>query len=277
MFDVGGASVAGADRALDGHWRNAHTLAVHNPVSYKARAVGDHEINGSEPIFTWMPGGRSRSARGAAMMQQQVAVTTLEPNPRRIRLAALEFATGRPVVVHGCGTGDGGIVLSAARVSTAWMAHAIRYSSGLVCVALPAQRCDQLELPPMAPRSEPNPGPVWCVSVDADGGISTGISAADRALAARGLASPAAVPGDFTRPGHLVPVAVGDLPAFGAPSLAEAALALPEVAGEPLAGVYAPLVSPLDPVHMADDEELLEFAASNGLPAVHAAELAAAR
>lgn len=211
------------------------------------------------------------------MVQQVAAVTTLEPDTRRVRLSALEFATGRPVVVHGCGAGDGGIVLSAARLSTSWMAHAIRYSSGFVCVALPAQRCDQLELPPMAPRSGGSGEPVWCVSVDADSGISTGISAADRALAARRLASPAAVPADFTRPGHLVPVAVGEVPAVGSPSLAEAALALPEIAGEPLAGVYAPLVSPLDPVYMASDEELLEFAASNGLPAVDAAELARAR
>ncbi|MGX6449018.1 acyl-CoA dehydrogenase, partial [Patulibacter sp. S7RM1-6] len=47
IFDVGGASATRRALDLDRHWRNARTLASHNPTPYKARAVGDHEINGA--------------------------------------------------------------------------------------------------------------------------------------------------------------------------------------------------------------------------------------
>ncbi|MEB3371409.1 acyl-CoA dehydrogenase family protein [Saccharopolyspora mangrovi] len=55
-FDVGGASIVGRELALDRHWRNARTLAVHNPVLYKARGIGDWAINGTDPIYRWTPG-----------------------------------------------------------------------------------------------------------------------------------------------------------------------------------------------------------------------------
>ncbi len=56
LFDVGGASALQEDRRLDRHWRNARTLASHNPVIFKARAVGDHAINGTAPGFYWTVG-----------------------------------------------------------------------------------------------------------------------------------------------------------------------------------------------------------------------------
>jgi alkylation response protein AidB-like acyl-CoA dehydrogenase len=62
LFDVGGASIVGQELALDRHWRNARTLAVHNPVHYKARAIGDHALNGSPPIYRWTPGTRKGSS-----------------------------------------------------------------------------------------------------------------------------------------------------------------------------------------------------------------------
>lgn len=56
LFDVGGASALQDDLRLDRHWRNARTLASHNPTIYKARAVGDHALNGHEPTFYWSVG-----------------------------------------------------------------------------------------------------------------------------------------------------------------------------------------------------------------------------
>lgn len=57
LFDVGGASALQEDLRLDRHWRNARTLASHNPVIYKNRAVGDHVLNGTPPTFYWSVGG----------------------------------------------------------------------------------------------------------------------------------------------------------------------------------------------------------------------------
>lgn len=56
LFDVGGASALQEDVRLDRHWRNARTLASHNPVIYKARVVGDHALNGIDPTFYWSVG-----------------------------------------------------------------------------------------------------------------------------------------------------------------------------------------------------------------------------
>ncbi|MDQ0570505.1 alkylation response protein AidB-like acyl-CoA dehydrogenase [Variovorax paradoxus] len=56
LFDVGGASALQEDRRLDRHWRNARTLASHNPTIYKARVVGDHALNGTRPTFYWSVG-----------------------------------------------------------------------------------------------------------------------------------------------------------------------------------------------------------------------------
>lgn len=56
LFDVGGASALQEDRRLDRHWRNARALASHNPWIYKARALGDHALNGSQPTFSWSVG-----------------------------------------------------------------------------------------------------------------------------------------------------------------------------------------------------------------------------
>lgn len=59
LFDVGGATAVQEDRRLDRHWRNARTLASHNPVIFKARVVGDHAINGTPPGFYWTVGAAS--------------------------------------------------------------------------------------------------------------------------------------------------------------------------------------------------------------------------
>lgn len=56
LFDIGGASALQEDRRLDRHWRNARTLASHNPTIYKGRVVGDHLLNGARPTFYWAVG-----------------------------------------------------------------------------------------------------------------------------------------------------------------------------------------------------------------------------
>lgn len=59
LFDVGGATALQESRRLDRHWRNARTLASHNPVIYKARVIGDNALNGTRPTFYWGVGTRA--------------------------------------------------------------------------------------------------------------------------------------------------------------------------------------------------------------------------
>ncbi|MGP4016619.1 3,4-dihydroxy-2-butanone-4-phosphate synthase [Saccharopolyspora sp. 5N708] len=194
-----------------------------------------------------------------------------------IDLAAEEIAAGRAAIVYGFAHGDGGIVFAASRASTELTAFTVRHSSGFLCVALPGQRCDALALPPVFPRAGEDPGATVCVAVDASVGVSTGISASDRARTARALAAEDAVPADFTRPGHVVPVAVGDGGVLDHPGLAEAAADLVGFAGGPPVAVFAHLVSPTDATRMATDDELRRFAAAQHIASVGVAEIAAAR
>lgn len=66
LFDVGGASALQEDRRLDRHWRNARTLASHNPVIYKSRVIGEHALNGTRPTFYWAVGTRDTTAPAAS-------------------------------------------------------------------------------------------------------------------------------------------------------------------------------------------------------------------
>ena len=56
FFNALSASATGVGKALDRHWRNARTVSSHNPLIYKARIIGDWEINGTEPPYVWQIG-----------------------------------------------------------------------------------------------------------------------------------------------------------------------------------------------------------------------------
>lgn len=122
-------------------------------------------------------------------------------------LAVKSLSTGCPVVVTGV-RGDhsfGHLVLAAEAANADSVAFLVRHSTGFLSVTMLAEDLDRLHLPPMcATWAKPQAGDV-AVSVDAARGISTGISARDRATTVRTLADPRSVPDDLTRPGHVIP------------------------------------------------------------------------
>lgn len=65
LFNALGASSASSSQALDRHWRNARTVATHNPIVYKARVIGDWEVNGTEPVYVWQIGGSHAAVKPA--------------------------------------------------------------------------------------------------------------------------------------------------------------------------------------------------------------------
>jgi 3,4-dihydroxy 2-butanone 4-phosphate synthase/GTP cyclohydrolase II len=171
-----------------------------------------------------------------------------------------ELAAGRPVVVIGSGGVDGHLVFAGDVADVAVMAFAVRHTSGFLCVALPASRCDELTLPPMWPTNAGRSGMAYTVAVDAGHGISTGISAADRTHTVRLLADRRATVADFNRPGHVM---VAATPGTG--SFADVMVDLVVAAGSSPAAVFGAIVSPVDPTRMANGSELGEFARSHGL------------
>lgn len=187
-----------------------------------------------------------------------------------IERAVTALRTGSPVVVVN-GTDDqvvADVVIAAAHATPHWTAWLVRFTSGLICAALPAWRAEELDLPTMARDDDSNvEAPAFAVAVDAASGIGTGISATDRARTARVLASDSSRPSDLVRPGHVLPVRVAGCGVLKRRGSAEATVDLCDIAGLPPVGLTAAL--------LGEDGELLRepavsvFAQNHRLPVVH--------
>jgi len=101
---------------------------------------------------------------------------------------------------------EGDLIIAAEKITTENMAWFIKHTSGYVCISLPQDRLEALEIPMMVPVNNDKHETAYTITVDYKHGTTTGISAHDRALTARMLASPATKPDDFSRPGHMVPL-----------------------------------------------------------------------
>ncbi|MBY0687123.1 GTP cyclohydrolase II [Microbacterium marinilacus] len=115
---------------------------------------------------------------------------------------------GRPVIVADDEDreNEGDVVLSAQLATPEWVAWAVRWSSGFLCAPMPQDVADRLDLPPMVAVNEDARSTAYTVSVDAAEGVTTGISAADRARTLNVLADPDATPQSLIRPGHVLPL-----------------------------------------------------------------------
>lgn len=101
---------------------------------------------------------------------------------------------------------EGDLVLAAEHVTAEKMAFVIRYTGGVVCLALNNHIADQLNLPPMVEKNTAQRSTAYTVSIDAAEGIQTGISADDRAKTILAAIAPQAKPEDLARPGHVFPL-----------------------------------------------------------------------
>jgi 3,4-dihydroxy 2-butanone 4-phosphate synthase/GTP cyclohydrolase II len=194
----------------------------------------------------------------------------------RIDEALAAIAAGRPVVVvdDEDREDEGDLIVAAELTDAATMAFLVRYTSGFVCVALPAQECERLALPPLHHTNSDGFGIAYRVTVDAAHGVTTGISARDRAATARLLASATTTPADLSRPGHVVPLAACPGGVLERGGHTEAAVDLARLAGLRPAGVLCEIVSSREPGRMARRDELVDFAAEHGLVMISIAALA---
>ncbi|HEX5510120.1 MAG TPA: 3,4-dihydroxy-2-butanone-4-phosphate synthase [Actinomycetales bacterium] len=168
-----------------------------------------------------------------------------------VERALEELAAGRPVVVLDAADreNEGDLIMAAEHMTEAWMAFFVRHGSGYVCVPMSEQRADALSLPLMVPRNEESMGTAFTVTVDARDGVSTGISAADRALTVRLLAGHGTGPQHLVRPGHVAPLRARDGGVLVRPGHTEAAVDLCRLAGLTPVGAIVELVR--------DDGEML--------------------
>ncbi|GAA1599628.1 3,4-dihydroxy-2-butanone-4-phosphate synthase [Leucobacter chromiireducens] len=152
-----------------------------------------------------------------------------------------------------------------------WM---VRYTSGLLCAPMAAERADALGLPAMVERNEDPRGTAYTVTVDARTVATTGISASDRACTVRMLADPVAGPGDLIRPGHILPLRAHPLGTHGRGGHTEAAVDLARMAGLESVGVLAELVD--DVGEMLRLGDVLESSVFAGMAVTTVAEIARA-
>ena len=125
-----------------------------------------------------------------------------------LELALKAFKNGGFVIVtdDALRENEGDIIICASTITTEQMAFMVRYTSGVICVAMEVGRARQLDLPPMVFRNQDSKQTAFTLSVDAKEGLTTGISAQERAATVRKLADPRASEEDFVRPGHIFPL-----------------------------------------------------------------------
>src|SRR3990167_1411845 len=126
---------------------------------------------------------------------------------------------------------EGDLILSAEHVTTEKMAFMIRHTGGVVCLALSNDIADQLNLPPMVAQNTSKRKTPFTVSIEAAAGVTTGISAADRAQTVKAAINPVARPEDLTRPGHVFPLRAQDGGVLWRAGHTEAAVDLCRLAG----------------------------------------------
>lgn len=197
------------------------------------------------------------------------------PGLNTIEEAVRALAAGRPVLAvdNEDRENEGDIIFAAQHATPALMGWTIRYSSGVICVPLSGDRADALALPPMVAVNEDAKGTAYTVSCDAAIGVSTGISATDRALTARVLADPQSGPSSVTRPGHIFPLRAVDGGVRERPGHTEAAVDLCRLAGLEAAAVIAEVV--YDDGEMMRLDGLRAFAAEHGCPLISIEDLVA--
>jgi 3,4-dihydroxy 2-butanone 4-phosphate synthase/GTP cyclohydrolase II len=168
---------------------------------------------------------------------------------------------------------EGDLIMAADLATEERIAFFVRHTSGVICVGLPGERCDELQLPLMVPPAgnTESHGTAFTVSVDLAAGTSTGISAADRARTLRSLADPTVGPVAFNRPGHIFPLRARPGGTLKRAGHTEAAVDLARLAGRAPAGVLCEVV--VDSGEMARVPDLRAFADEHGLLLVSIADL----
>ncbi|HKR67859.1 MAG TPA: bifunctional 3,4-dihydroxy-2-butanone-4-phosphate synthase/GTP cyclohydrolase II [Streptosporangiaceae bacterium] len=203
------------------------------------------------------------------MTGQEVDGVVLDTVERAIE----DIAAGRAVVVvdDADRENEGDIIFAASKATPALLAFTIRHTSGVICVPMPGEELDRLQLPLMTTQNNERMRTAFTVSVDARDGVSTGISAADRARTVRTLVDSATEPYELVRPGHIFPLRYAAGGVLRRPGHTEAAVDLARLAGLTPAGVLAEVVN--DDGSMTRLPGLRSFADEHGLALISIAQL----
>lgn len=178
------------------------------------------------------------------------------------------FADGQMIIVvdHADRENEGDLMLLARKVTTADVAFMVRYTTGILCVAMTRGRARELRLPLMVQENQDAKKTAFTVSVDAKAGLTTGVSAHERANTVRALADLDSLPSDFIRPGHVFPLISHDSGLNVRAGHTEAGVALARLVGAEPMVLLAEIVN--EDGSMASGASLKAFADLHNLPIV---------
>ncbi|MFI6531270.1 bifunctional 3,4-dihydroxy-2-butanone-4-phosphate synthase/GTP cyclohydrolase II [Nonomuraea sp. NPDC050547] len=191
----------------------------------------------------------------------------------QVERAINDIRDGRPVIVVDDENreNEGDIIFAAAKATPELLTFTIRHTSGVICVPMEGKELDRLGLPLMVFQNRERMRTAYTISVDARDGVTTGISAADRAKTIRALADSATEPNELVRPGHIFPLRYHDGGVLMRRGHTEAAVDLARLAGLSPAGVLAEIVN--DDGTMARLPELRAFADEHDLALISIEQL----
>jgi 3,4-dihydroxy 2-butanone 4-phosphate synthase/GTP cyclohydrolase II len=184
-----------------------------------------------------------------------------------------EIAAGRILVVvdDEDRENEGDLTVAAEKITPEIINFMATHGRGLICLALTAERCDHLALPPMTSQNTSTFGTAFCESIDARHGVTTGISAADRARTIATAVDPQCRPGDLARPGHVFPLRARKGGVLVRAGQTEASVDLARLAGLTPAAVICEIMN--EDGAMARVPELERFCVRHKLKMISVAEL----
>ncbi len=166
---------------------------------------------------------------------------------------------------------EGDLFLLASAATTEKIGFMIRYTSGVICVAMTEERSRQLHLPLMVKQNQDTKRTAFTVTVDAKHEITTGISAKERANTIRALADSTSTAEDFIRPGHIFPLVAHEGGLAARRGHTEAIVEMCKLVGENYVGVISELVN--EDGSMMRGEDLIMFASEQNIPILSIAQL----
>ena len=184
-----------------------------------------------------------------------------------------EIRAGRMVVVvdDEDRENEGDLTLAAEKVTPESINFMAKYGRGLVCLAMTEERLDHLRIGPMTAENTSNYGTAFCEAIDARDGVTTGISAYDRARTIQVAIDPATRPADLARPGHIFPLQARIGGVLVRAGQTEASVDLARMAGMIPAGVICEIMR--DDGTMARVPDLIEFCKTHDMKMLTVAEL----
>jgi 3,4-dihydroxy 2-butanone 4-phosphate synthase/GTP cyclohydrolase II len=190
-----------------------------------------------------------------------------------VTAAIEEIRAGRMVVVvdDEDRENEGDLTLAAEKVTPELINFMAKYGRGLVCLAMTEERLDHLRIGPMTAENTSNYGTAFCEAVDAREGVTTGISAYDRARTIKVAIDPATRPADLARPGHVFPLRARKGGVLVRAGQTEASVDLARLAGLVPAGIICEIMR--DDGTMARVPDLIEFCNEHGMKMLTVAEL----